>query len=54
MRLTPSGKSTQIQRNVWLLDAENALSVLLEISSLARNKGLAYKAYLISGDVTEL
>jgi hypothetical protein len=45
-------KSTKTSRNVWLFDSKNALPALLELSGLAEKHGLAYKAYLISGDVT--
>lgn len=49
-----SRKSTQTSGNVWMLDAENALPSLLELSNLAEKCGLPYRAFLISGDVTEL
>ncbi|MES2262155.1 MAG: hypothetical protein V4724_26845 [Pseudomonadota bacterium] len=40
--------------NAWLLDSENALPDLLTLTDLAKTHGLAYKSFLISGEVVEL
>ena len=52
--LTPAAKKNKISRNVWLLDAENALPTLLELSNLAKKHEVSYRSLLISGDVTNL
>ena len=52
--LTPAAKKSKISRNVWLLDAENSLPTLTELSNLAKKHELSYRSLLISGDVTNL
>lgn len=52
--LKPVKACTRHQKNVWLLPAENALPVLLALSSTAEKHSLAYSALLISGEVTPL
>lgn len=51
--LKPLKTYTQLQPNVWLLPAENALPALLALSSTAEKCTLAYSALLVEG-VTEL
>ena len=51
--LKPLKTYTQLQPNVWLLPAENALPALLALSSTAEKCTLAYSALLIEG-VTDL
>jgi hypothetical protein len=53
-KLPPSLQSKQISRNVWLFDSENTLPDLLSLSNLAASHNLAYRAFLISGEVTSL
>lgn len=48
-----AGKS-RVTRNVWLLDAEGALPLLLELTALADKHGLLYKAFLAPGDVVAM
>ena len=51
---SPSLKKSRKARNVWLFGCENALPDLLSLSGLAEKHGLAYKAFLVSGEVTPL
>ena len=44
----------QLQTNVWLFPADNALPLLVELSALASSCSLSYSALLISGDVTPM
>jgi hypothetical protein len=50
----PSQSSIRLCRNVWLLDAEKSLPILLNLSSLAKTHELRYSAHLIDGDITQL
>ncbi|AMC34723.1 hypothetical protein [Janthinobacterium sp. B9-8] len=50
----PNQDSTRLCRNVWLLDAEKTLPILLNLSSLAKKHELSYSAHLIDGDITQL